>query len=434
MSGSRKRSSCPRRAAWLAITLLFLCAMARPGAAQPEQPSVGPQPTHPGPHEAAPPAAGSAAPGGAAAAADVAAPPPLPVAVTVLDGAGVPLAGERVELLALPAGGKSPTQRLEATTDAQGNVVFPAVKAAPGERVLARISADGVDYSSPASALLPGLRLEVRRHKTTHDPSSLRVLRLETEIDLWEESVIVGQQVLIVNRGPDTVDLRTATAGRTGNLYLPLPTGARSVTVRGPDSSAQEGRVRFAGIVRPGEDSPLRISIRYHLPVEGDPARLELPLGLPVEDALTVVPRRPTVMGRELAGVDLRIVEHNQRVFDEQRDRTGRPVWVGRGAPPAGERTLRLVIAGMPHRSAAPAVAAAVLALALLALGLLLRVRRAGGRAADRAVERADLLAELARVETDLQLHGEQASPYARRRREDLIRRLVALDAEAATS
>jgi len=356
------------------------------------------------------------------------------VAVTVLDGAGVPLAGERVELLALPAGGKSPTQRLEATTDAQGNVVFPAVKAAPGERVLARISADGVDYSSPASALLPGLRLEVRRHKTTHDPSSLRVLRLETEIDLWEESVIVGQQVLIVNRGPDTVDLRTATAGRTGNLYLPLPTGARSVTVRGPDSSAQEGRVRFAGIVRPGEDSPLRISIRYHLPVEGDPARLELPLGLPVEDALTVVPRRPTVMGRELAGVDLRIVEHNQRVFDEQRDRTGRPVWVGRGAPPAGERTLRLVIAGMPHRSAAPAVAAAVLALALLALGLLLRVRRAGGRAADRAVERADLLAELARVETDLQLHGEQASPYARRRREDLIRRLVALDAEAATS
>ena len=392
-----------------------------PGRAQP-------QPAIPGAPAAPPAMAGPLTPRPDAAAEP--APSGSDVSVRVVDGAGAPLAGVPVELLVLPPGEQKPARRLPATTDPQGVAAFEGVTAGPGERIVARASDGDIEYSSPPSALLPGLRLDVRRFHATHDLSGLRILRLETEIDLWEESLIVSQQILLVNRGEQTVDLRQRTAGRAGALYLPLPSAAKSVNVRGSDTSVHEGRIRFAGVVRPGEENALRLAARYHYPVSGDPATLEFPLGLLVEDALTVVPRRPTVMGRDLGGVELRVVAHGQQVFDEQRDRSGRPVWVGRGAPEAGAKSLRVVIAGVPHRSLAPAVAAVVLATLLLLGGVGLRVRRAGGAAADRAAERADLVAELAALDAHA-LRQPGSAEGLQSRREQLMRRVVALDATA---
>ncbi len=313
------------------------------------------------------------------------------------------LPGQEVELLALGPRSRKPVRTWTATSDEQGWTEFRAVEAEGGQRILARTRYQDIDWDSLTSALLPSTELRLQVYERSVDPALLRLVRVETELDVWEELLIVRQQFHLGSRGPKALDLGRDPAGRRSSLRIPLPQGAKGVSARGEDVAASDGELRFSGVVKPGEVGQT-ISVSYQLPIVGATLSLRQTFPLPAEELLTVLPEHPVVRGVEQRRWRARLLARDGQRVEAQQDREGRSMWVGRAQREGGLPALDLSLSGLPARDRLPAWLAVGLVVLALVAGAWVARRRAAGPAG--APARDQLVQRLAQLERERRGQG----------------------------
>jgi len=399
------------------------------GHAQPVGAPAPPAASAPAPPAASAPASG--APASAPATPAVAAAPFAATAEVKIVQApdDRPLPGAIVELQVVPSDKAQPGRRVQATSDEAGTARFADLSLQAGEELVARTEHQGQTVSSAPAPAAPQILLTLRLPLVQRDPLLLRLVRVSTEIGVWEGSVQVTQHLVVENPTDAVVDLRDPTGERPG-LVFPLPAGFRDGTATGLGFILVDQTARLRERVAPGEAGRVSLKLRYALPLQSSTLRFVQPLPVPAREIMTFIPRFPAPLGRPLDGVELRVVDHNHVGQREQTTDQG-TFHLLHGAPAEEAREVRFTVTGLPARSYWPQILATLLALLLLGSGAWWRARRGqvaqdlpptgGGR------EREELFRRLEKLARERRQRGEEGfSPEQER----LIQRLAELHGE----
>ena len=335
-----------------------------------------------------------------------------------------PAGGAKVSLKAVNESGAQ-VGTWSAVAGDDGLARFEAVPVHPRTAVVASSDDKGIHHESQRFVIKPGEegRALVEVYEPSNDDTKLRVQRVSTELFLWEGSVHIRQSWTFINGGDTTFDAKLGSR-KTGEkgLLIWLPEGASAVhgAELGPDQFEAAGaKFLYRGVVRPGGQSPTTVQLSFLLDYESPELEIAQGSEYPIDDVLAIIPERPSVRGRNVAGVRMTVGAHNLKGFELKQTDSGLSFWVGRGLAVAGGNELRFAISGLPIRSQTGnklAVAGAVLAM-LWGLARMRGRQAAGGPGAPVPV-------------------GPIADPAAvaelRRRRERLFAKLLELDGQAS--
>jgi hypothetical protein len=222
----------------------------------------------------------------------------LSVRVVGDGGAKVPLKSQGVQLEAFA--GEARVKSYTATTDEQGVAVFEPLTAIPGVRYVPTVTHEGV--SSSGAAILPDEdveKAEMSVFRKTYDDKGLLVTDLMTTVDLWEGFLVFSQTWSLVNTGGAAFDPNgNPNPAYKDGLVLRVPKTAQGVQAqiikrRGDVSDARvlQEKVLVQESIPPqlpGQD-PMRVQIRYSIPLESKNFEYEQPLDFKVESMRVIV-------------------------------------------------------------------------------------------------------------------------------------------------
>jgi hypothetical protein len=295
--------------------------------------------------------------------------PPDAAVITgrVLHGeTGAPVAGIEVRVLGMEAG----QELVERVTNTDRTGRFTLRVDVVRRAYLIQALYRGVVYTSgPHQADGNALRVTLRVYETTEDPSGLYVARRATLVEQTSAGALDVREVVVVGNALPRTYVGQTEGGRRATLRLPLPAGARDVSVRqgmallGQDP---EGALVDSLPVTPGER---QIVLTYQIPVLAENVAVRLPVQLPTL-AMDVFLASPLT-----ANSDALPKRENRTVQDRRVLRLA-------GSDLAPGTTVAIQISGIAPSSPAipPAVGVAALGLLVVIVAVLpwLRANRHG--------------------------------------------------------
>lgn len=273
-------------------------------------------------------------------------------------GEKAPVKGASVLLEAFA--GQAKVKTYNATSDERGVATFGPLTAIQGVRYLPRVTHEGVNF--PGAALIPEKEVEslsIDIYGKTYEDSALRVTDLLTFVDLWEGYLVITQMWSLQNGGDKAFDPNGAKGDRyLEGLPLTLPVAAQGVqaTIIKDGSSIQaraiNNRVLLDQAVPPSLPgvAPLRVQVRYSIPLESPSVDYEQPTLYPVERAQVAVSldtrfEKVPTLNVKMDAPGFPEVETSDNVPGMQ---PGRRFLVARGARLEAGQPLRFSLDGYP--------------------------------------------------------------------------------------
>jgi hypothetical protein len=190
--------------------------------------------------------------------------------VRVVDGlSGDPIAGAGVELKASRPRGPfeprepKPAQTWTSQANQQGRATFEMLPDAVSQRglqVYATTRENGLEFKSARQTPGDGIELTIEVYPQADDASSVRIKRLRTVVEPWEDFLVFTQFWQLTVDGNMAVDT-SALSGEEYEKGLPLqlPHDAKGIHAFGPgETETVESTVHWRGVLRPGETVSLR--------------------------------------------------------------------------------------------------------------------------------------------------------------------------------
>lgn len=220
--------------------------------------------------------------------------------VRVVDGlSGDPIAGAGVELKASRPRGPfeprepKPAQTWTSQADRQGRATFEMLPNAVSQRglqVYATTRENGLEFKSARKTPGDGIELTIEVYPQADDTSSVRIKRLRTVVEPWEDFLVVTQFWQLTADGNMAID----TSSLSGEDYekglpLQLPLDAQGIHAFGPgETETVESTVHWRGVLRPGETVSLRT--RYSMSASSSTFVYRQSVDYPAKEVQVVLP------------------------------------------------------------------------------------------------------------------------------------------------
>lgn len=329
-----------------------------------------------------------------------------------------PLAGATVKLEAFA--GEAKVKTYTATSDATGVALFDPLTAIAGVRYVPTVVHGGSSF--PGAAIIPSNKeveeTTVEIFEKSYDDSKVRVTDLMTTVDLWEGYLVFTQTWSLVNNGPGAFDPTGAPGKKYADGFpIALPVKAQGVhatVIRGRGSASDarviENRVVLRDPIPPaiqGQD-PLRVQVRYSLPISKQYLEYTQPLEYPIDNMRVIVSK--TTRHAKVPRMDLTLVAPGFSEVGAGQNmpsgRSGNDYLVARGRQTKPGDVLSFTVSGYPIPQPTGFYAALAAVIAVFLGGFFLyRKETEGGTTARRVLiqaleqEREDLFDDLKDLE-----------------------------------
>lgn len=347
---------------------------------------------------------------------------PTNLLVRLINDAGDEVADQ--EVFVVVSSGLEVTDELTGTTDGDGEIRFEGVAVGAGYSARPVSVFEGYPYQGEAVSLTAGVEalLPLTVFTVSDSPANLHIEVFHIILNVLEPGVYKVVQVMsVLNVGERAAYSGEEFDGRRVGIVIPLPAGVSTFTplppeMSGldPDNLAQDGnRLLDLRPVPPGNHP---VAIQYEILTDPDGGDIEITLPYPTAKVSMLVG----------PGLDLVVIESDQLQELESVEIPGQGEYANFSSDViAGGETLRFRIG--PPRSPISAGAWSLLALAAALVASAGASIWFGAGPAPDPGERNDLIAEVARLDTQHE-SGALADPDYHAARGTAIGRLMELD------
>jgi hypothetical protein len=336
--------------------------------------------------------------------------PELPagtIAVKVVDPAGAPVPKQAVRLGVMEQSGGRESEAC--VTDDEGACVFDALLTDSKHSYRVNVPYEGARYSSTPFRLdaAKGQRVRVVRLPTTTDDRRIFQVLGRTMIEFRDDRAHISQEARLANLGESTYVIPN------GGMSIRLPDGFKAfesmAVMTDQRLAATDDGLEISGSLPPGR-ADLRWT--YDIPVGGT--------SMSIQQAVPFATMEYQVISDYVDGMTMEVEGFQVARVHEGGDRRFLVAGLMRRPGDAPLDPLRIHIRGIPGGGPLPFLAAAIAAIfVLLGIGLLFRpVDQTLVLARVRDDRRAELLDEIASLESERKADAIGPSYYEQRRRE----------------